>query len=138
MLFRSASVSWARRWPVVLLVLPALVLLVSPGCHHRRSALRPVYAVPAAPPCSSGNCGSVVGAPPAGVAPAVVTPGFEDGGAPSTLEAVPAPSAEIGPRPGPAEEPPLRSLEPSSSTVPSAQPQLQGPSATRNPSRRPP
>jgi N-acetylmuramoyl-L-alanine amidase len=123
MLFRPASKSVVRRWPLLVLLLPALLLLISPGCLHRRSALRPVFA---APSCAS----PVVTAP-------VVTPGFDDGSAPATLEPVPAPEYDGSRIPGPAEEPALRSTTPSASPGP-AEPPLQGPAALRNNSRRGP
>jgi N-acetylmuramoyl-L-alanine amidase len=126
MLFRFASASVVRRLPLVIVLLPALLLLISPGCLHRRSALRPVYVAPA---CTA----PVVGAPAV-----PVSPGFDDGSNPASLESIP--SAEPGGTsgPGPVGEPPLKSSSPGPSSPTATDPQLQGPAATRNTNGRGP
>jgi hypothetical protein len=131
MLFRSASATVVRRWPLALALLPALVLLISPGCLHKRSALRPVYVAPVAPACTTGAPGCATAAPV--VAPG---PGFDEGSAATSLEPVPGPAPNGSRIPGPAEEPALKSSP--RENVPTAEPQLQGPSASRNTSRRGP
>jgi hypothetical protein len=68
-----------RAWRAVGAAGAAILAAVAlTGCRHHRSAMRPVYALPAAP-CPSGDCGTAGG---------VVTPGFSEPGA---VTAPPAP-----------------------------------------------
>lgn len=88
----------------MILVVPALLLTLTLGCGHRRTSMRPVYTIPAAP------AATVVPACPTSVAPSTVEPGGIE-----TLD--PAPVAEPGPPlntpAGPATASPPRPDEPS-------------------------
>lgn len=103
---------------VALLVVPALVLLVGPGCHNRRTSLRPVLVAP--PPAPA------VIAPDPCPSNAVISPGFDDGNLAPTLEPV-TPYSPPSVLPGPADEP---GLTPTGS--PYEEPSLQGPAASWN------
>ena len=105
-----------RRWPFLMAV-AALLLPAFSGCsHHKRTALRPVYASPAvvAPsPCPSGNCGGGAAA----TTTTTITPGFDDGGIsrPSSPSARPI----SPPKSGVDGEPQLSPIAPTSSVKPS-------------------
>jgi N-acetylmuramoyl-L-alanine amidase-like protein len=120
MTIRWMSTCLIRRWPVVAVLAVAMALVFSPGCLHRRSAMRPVCVSPAPATLVPNDC-----------PPAAVSPGFaEPAGAPSIL--APVPSSPPSPVPPASEEPDLK-VPKSSATN---EPNLQGPSASLGTNRR--
>jgi hypothetical protein len=100
MTHRLRSSSLVRPFGSILMLVlaPALLLFVGPGCGHRRAVLRPIYATPTtvapatiSPPCDS--CGSASAA-----SSGVVIGGATASGAPSAplsgVRTVPAPGGE--------------------------------------------
>ncbi|MBX6311415.1 MAG: N-acetylmuramoyl-L-alanine amidase [Isosphaeraceae bacterium] len=88
MALRVSSAFVVRRQPprMVVIVVPTLLLAltIGAGCRHRRNALRPVYAVPAAPVVTSPAPVPAAEEP----CPAVTAPGFPEA-SPGALTAPP-------------------------------------------------
>jgi hypothetical protein len=100
----------------MMMAFPAVLLVVGPGCGHRRAVLRPIYAAPAAVAPTT-----VVPAAPCPTCPsASLAPGFEAGGA--TIS-----GARLAPLPGSSApavggEPVLEPVTPSRGETPSLVP----------------
>ena len=116
---RRSSAFAVRTRVVALFVMPALVLVFTPGCGHKRTSLRPILVGPGPAP--------TLVAPVEPCAPgAVISPGFDDGLPDSELAPITSPPSRL---PAPADEPGL-----SPTSIPSyrSEPTLEGPSSSWN------
>jgi hypothetical protein len=127
MLVRVTSAFVVRRVGAILVV-PALVLAFGAGCGHKRTAMRPVYAVPA--PAAT----TVVPDP---CPPGATTPGFPEAGSTLTNPSAPSLSPPAG---GASDEPRLSpAVVPEASGSGNGQgPALTPPQTSRRLDRRPP
>ncbi len=115
------SAPLVRPRALTLFLMPALIFLVGPGCHHKRTSLRPVLVAPAP--------GPAVVVPDPYSSGATISPGFDEGNLAPVLEPI-APYSPPSSLPGPADEPGLTPTSAPYDDEPSLQ--LQGPAASWN------